>query len=221
MKRILSLGLSLLATFFLFGQSSNSKIDLAKEKLEAGKSISEILSDPQFDSVRTESEFRELIKTQADQKPVMVVMDREAGEKITVKGVIKSDQNTPLNNLLIYIYHTDTRGWYGSDRVHFQMNEGDRKHARLFAYMKPNAKGEFEFATIQPHGYPQSDLPAHIHFEVFDGEKMVLITELLFDDDDRLQGEIRERSEREKFYIAKPNTAGNKKIYKYEITITH
>jgi hypothetical protein len=34
MKRILSLGLSLLTTFFLFGQSSNSKIDIAKEKLE-------------------------------------------------------------------------------------------------------------------------------------------------------------------------------------------
>ena len=190
----------------------------AKSLLDSGASVSAILSDMQFDNIRSETSFRELIKQNADQKTVTLVTNKEEGTRITIKGtILKKEQ--PLANTLVYIYQTDTRGWYGNDRVHFQMNEGDRKHARLFAYFKTNTKGGFEFITIQPHGYPQSDLPAHIHFEVFDKEKALLISELLFDDDERLQGSIRSRAEKEGFFISKPAQKNLQKIYQYSISI--
>jgi len=206
-------------SFDCFSQPSNG-LASAKQKLATGKSITDILTDPQFDSLRTETEFRDLIRSYSNQKVVTLVTDKEPGTKITIKGKMLDQNKQPLKNLLIYVYHTDTRGWYGSDRVHFQMMEGDRKHARLFAYLHTNEAGGFEFTTIQPHGYPQSELPAHIHFEVFNGTgQSLLITELLFDDDERLQGEIRSRSEKEKFLIAKPISETDKKVYNYTVIL--
>lgn len=201
---------------------TDTSLAKAKQLLNSGKPVSDILTNFGFDSVRPVTEFRNLVKQHATSNTVRMVADKEPGAKITVRGTIYNKQNQPLSNMLIYVYQTDTRGWYGSDRVHFQMNEGDRRHARLFAYLLTNADGKFEINTIQPHGYPQSDLPAHIHFEVFSGKGEALeITELLFDDDERLQGEIRNRSEREGFIISKPLVAGNKKIYNYTISISH
>ena len=190
--------------------------------LHSGKSVSEILSDPQFDSIRPETEFREQIRQSASQPAVTLVVPSEPGTRVIAKGRLQDSQGQPLSHTLVYVYQTDTRGWYGSDRVHFQMMEGDRRHARLFAYLKTDGKGQFELSTIQPHGYPQSDLPAHIHFEVFDGNgQALLITELLFDDDERLQGEIRSRSEKEGFFISKPVIESNQKIYHYTIPVRH
>src|SRR5215471_13179341 len=101
MTKFVTVGLSLLTTFFVFAQSSNSKVDLAKERLATGKSISEILRDPQFDSIRSETSFRELIKSKANQQPVTVVMDKEPGTRITVKGVIRENAK-PAGNMLVY-----------------------------------------------------------------------------------------------------------------------
>ena len=205
------------APVFCFAQ--DEKLVRAKELVRSGKTVSDLLTDVQFDTVRPETSFRELIKENAKQHSISITPPNEAGTKITVKGTISNAQQQPLKNTLVYVYQTDTRGWYGSDRVHFQMNEGDRKHARLFGYLRTDANGKFEIHTIQPRGYPGSELPAHIHFEVFNDHEALLISELLFDDDERLQGEIRSRSEREKFYISKPVTEKGNKIYNYSIRI--
>jgi hypothetical protein len=197
--------------------------DLAKVKQElvSGKTVAAVLSDPLFDSLHTQLEFRELIRQYAKQHTVTLVTETEPGIRIIARGSIYDAQHQPLTNALIYVYQTDARGWYGSDRVHFQMNEGDRRRARLFGYLKTNTEGQFEITTIRPNGYPQSELPAHIHFEIFDERGRALkITELLFDDDERLQGEIRARSEREGFYISAPVSEKSKKIYSYTISIS-
>ena len=208
------------APILCMGQSSGTA--KAKELMESGKTISDILSDPRFDSIRPETEFRELIRSHAKQNSITLTTANEAGTKITVKGRLLNEKQEPVPNTLVYVYHTDTRGWYGKDRVHFQMNEGDRKHARLFGYLRTDAQGKFEINTIQPHGYPGSDLPAHIHIEIFNSDnRALLISELLFDDDERLQGEIRTRAEKDKFYISKPITSNGKKNYNYTITLTH
>ncbi|MEP6595061.1 MAG: hypothetical protein ABJA71_03900 [Ginsengibacter sp.] len=96
-------------------------------------------------------------------------------------------------------------GWYSDTAAHVSMFEGDTRHARLFAYLKTNGKGQFEFETIQPRGYPNSDLPAHIHISVWKGEHLVrgVPGELLFDDDPRLTPERRLRSLSNKFLIEK------------------
>jgi protocatechuate 3,4-dioxygenase beta subunit len=86
-----------------------------------------------------------------------------------------------------------------------QAVEGDRKHSRLFGYLKTDNKGRFELRTIRPAGYPNTDLPAHIHVEISESNDAsgTLVTELQFDDDPRLTAEWRKRSRLEGFQIGK------------------
>ena len=197
-----------------------SLIKEAEKELAGGTSISHLLSADAYDSIRTQTAFRELVKEHASSAEITIVRDKEPGEKIRVTGQLNDARGRHLSNTLVYFYQTDTKGWYGSDRVHFEMMQGDRLHARLFGYLKTDSAGRFAINTIQPHGYPQSELPAHIHFEVFDTQgKALLITELLFDDDERLVGERRSRSEAEGFLITKPQTTKGKKIYHYTVII--
>jgi protocatechuate 3,4-dioxygenase beta subunit len=76
----------------------------------------------------------------------------------------------------------------------------------LFAqlgYLNTNQNGLFEFRTIRPAGYPNSNLPAHIHVEVAvpGDEPHTFISEILFADDSRLTSDVRERSLREGLVI--------------------
>ena len=192
---------------------------MAQQRLASGRSVSELLCDPVFDSIKTQAAFRELIRAHAYLPSVSLVSSKEPGTSIIVRGNLLNSDGKPLPGLLVYVYQTDTRGWYGGDRVHFEMMQGDRTHARLFGYLKTDARGGFEIRTVQPHGYPQSSLPGHILFEVFTGEgKALLISELLFDDDERLQGEVRERSVKDGFFIVRPSNESGHKVYVYTIS---
>ena len=48
------------------------------------------------------------------------------------------------------------------------------------------------------------DFPAHIHVHIDPHDYQSVITEFLFDDDERLVGKIRENSTRNNFMISKP-----------------
>jgi protocatechuate 3,4-dioxygenase beta subunit len=99
-------------------------------------------------------------------------------------------------------------------------NEGDMRHARLFGYLKTDSDGKFEFETIQPRGYPNSDLPAHIHITVWKNASLLngVSGELLFDDDPRLTPERRQRSLSEGFLIEKNKGTLQVPVYFYAIT---
>jgi protocatechuate 3,4-dioxygenase, beta subunit len=121
--------------------------------------------------------------------------------------------------MFLCMYITSDKGWYSDTAAHIQMNEGDRKHSRLFGYVRTNRDGRFELTTIKPHGYPQSNLPAHIHIEVSTENGKSLVSELLFDDDPRLVGETRSRSVNEGFVISKNIGAENHPVYSYTVKI--
>jgi len=74
--------------------------------------------------------------------------------------------------------------------------------------------------TIKPSGDPQSDLPAHIHVHVTAEGYRNFVNEFLFDDDERLVGNIRDNSIRNQFIIAKPETAEKPFEQKFSYTIT-
>ena len=176
-----------------------------EEKLKTNKAtISQILTDKKYDAVHPETSFRELIKKYCKAEVISIATDTIPGRKIKVIGTIKNTDGKPIADALIYLYHTDARGWYAADAPHVSMNEGDMRHARLFGYVKTDKDGKFELHTIKPSGYPQSDLPAHIHVHIDANGYQPVITEFLFDDDERLVGNIRENSIRNKFMISKP-----------------
>ncbi len=81
--------------------------------------------------------------------------------------------------------------------------------------------GQFEFETVQPKGYPKSDLPAHIHIMAWnDGLPLRGVPgELLFDDDPRLTPESRSSSLRDGYLIEKNTGTANKPVYFNKIVL--
>jgi protocatechuate 3,4-dioxygenase beta subunit len=192
----------------------------AEEKLKTNKaSISQILTDKKYDAVHPETEFRELIKKYCTSEIISIATDTIPGRKIKVIGTIKNTDGKPIADALVYLYHTDARGWYAADAPHVSINEGDMRHARLFGYVKTDKGGKFELHTIKPSGYPQSDLPAHIHVHIEANGYQSVITEFLFDDDERLVGKIRENSTKNNFMISKPEKAESPLAQKFTYSI--
>ena len=193
----------------------------AEEKLKTNKAtISQILTDKKYDAVHPETSFRELIKKYCKAEVISIATDTIPGRKIKVIGTIKNTEGKAVAGALVYLYHTDSRGWYAADAPHVSMNEGDMRHARLFGYIKTDKDGKFELHTIKPSGYPQSDLPAHIHVHVDTDGYQSFITEFLFDDDERLVGKIRENSIRNNFMISKPEKTESPYAQKFSYSIT-
>ncbi len=191
---------------------------IEKQLDEKKVTISSVLADPNYQSLHPLTGFRELAKKYATSS-VRMVSDKEPGTKILIKGTLVNTDNSPVAGTVIYLYQTDARGWYAADNPHVGGNSGDRGHARIFGYVKTDAKGNFEIQTVKPAGYPESEFPGHIHFELKHNNRTV-ISELLFDDDPRLIGEIRASSIRNGFIIAKPETAkGFDQQFVYRITI--
>ena len=192
-----------------------------EEKLKTSKTtLSQVLTDKKYDAVHPETSFRELIKKYCKAEIISIATDTIPGRKIKVIGTIKNAEGKPVSDALVYLYHTDARGWYAADAPHVSMNEGDMRHARLFGYVKTDKDGKFELHTIKPSGYPQSDLPAHIHVHVSASGYQSYVTEFLFDDDERLIGKIRENSIRNNFMISKPEKTESPFAQKFSYSIT-
>jgi protocatechuate 3,4-dioxygenase beta subunit/tetratricopeptide (TPR) repeat protein len=183
-------------------------IDEAEAALGAGKSATEVLTDPSFLPAHPWPRFRKLVRESAKSSQATIVTPQEPGTPLTVVGQVVDKDGQPVIEATVYVYHTSARGWYADQAAHFDAREGDRKHARLFGYLRTDRQGRFELRTIRPAGYPDSDLPAHIHVEITPVSKdfATLVTEIQFDDDARLTPQWRQRSQQEGFQIAKVGT---------------
>jgi len=201
-------------------QNNDALIKDINNKLAKGKTtISTILGDPSSMSLHSLTAFRDMIKQNAKAEKIKLVTDNEPGTRITVKGIVLDKTGAPQPSLLVYVYQTSSEGWYSDTAPHILTNEGDRRHARLFGYFKTDATGKFEFETIKPKGYPHSSLPAHIHIEIVNANGSSLISELLFDDDPRLVGDIRARAIQEHFVISKNMGTAVAPVYTYTLKI--
>lgn len=201
---------TLLLCFQLAGAQPDSTALLkeAENKLaDKSASVSTILSDKKYITIHSQTSFRELIKKYATTDPLEITTSVEPGKKINVTVTVKNKAGKAIPGALVYLYQTDARGWYAADAPHVSAHEGDMRHARLFGYVRTDKKGQFELHTIKPSGYPKSDLPAHIHIHLSAEGHGSFVTELLFDDDDRLTGNIRTDALRHRFIIAKPGKA--------------
>jgi protocatechuate 3,4-dioxygenase beta subunit len=174
-------------------------IDKAAAALRSRKSASDILSDPTCMPAHEWPRFRKLIREFPADGKLTVVTGQEPGIALTVSARVIDKNGAPVPVAEVYVYQTSAKGWYSDRAAHIQANEGDRKHARLFGYVKTDLDGKFELRTIRPAGYPDSNLPCHIHVEVrpAQAEFAKVISEILFDDDPRLAGPARERATRE------------------------
>src|SRR5690349_20159134 len=117
----------------LFAQQDNVVLfKEAESKLQKGSSISQILTDKKYDALHPETSFREMIKKYCKAETIAIVTDTIPGRKIKVIGSLKNQEGKPIVDVTVYLYHTDSRGWYAADKPHVGGGEGDRRHARLF-----------------------------------------------------------------------------------------
>lgn len=172
-------------------------IDQAGATLRSGRTVSEVLCDGTFLSVRPYPRFRTMIRDSAPVGAVSMVPASEPGELLDVRGTVLDAQGRPVKGALIYAYHTSAKGWYADKAAHFSGDSADFKYARLFVYLKTDEAGRYSLRTIRPAGYPQTDLPAHIHILVEAAGLQSYGTEIRFDDDSRMTPKWRERSKQE------------------------
>ncbi|HVG30669.1 MAG TPA: hypothetical protein VM864_13255 [Pyrinomonadaceae bacterium] len=118
----------------------------------------------------------------------------EPGERMEISGIIyQADGKTPAPNVILYVYHTDAKGYYSPapDATNIA-----RRHGHLRGWLKTNANGGYKFTTIRPAPYPGRDNPAHIHPIVKEPDKNeYYIDEYVFDDDPLLTEEKRSKLE--------------------------
>ena len=99
--------------------------------------------------------------------------------------VYQTDGKTPAPNVLIYFYHTDSEGYYR------RPGEDGARHGHFRGWMLTDARGRYEFSSIQPAPYPERKWSAHVHMTLtgknfredsvdsilFEGDKLITAEE--------------------------------------------
>ena len=172
--------------------------------MKTGASVSPILTNKKYLPLHSATAFQKIIEANCNMGILKIITADEPGKKIRVLGIVRNTSEKPISGALVYLYQTDSKGWYARDAPHVLQFEGDMRHPRLFGYVKTDSSGQFELHTIKPSGYPRSDLPAHIHVHITANGYRSYVTEFLFDDDERLVDGIRKQAEQNQFLISKP-----------------
>ncbi|MEQ1763267.1 MAG: hypothetical protein ABL984_09000 [Pyrinomonadaceae bacterium] len=117
--------------------------------------------------------------------------DKDKGELMKISGtVFQTDGKTPAANTLIYLYHTDTEGYYGR-------TSNEHKHGRYRGWMLTNKDGRYAFVSIKPAPYPVQRFAAHIHMTVTTPTKREdWIDSILFEGDRLINSREREEAGR-------------------------
>jgi protocatechuate 3,4-dioxygenase, beta subunit len=107
----------------------------------------------------------------------------EPGEQLVVSGtVFKADGKSPYPEIIMYAYHTDSKGYYSKKGT----ETGAQKwHGYLHGWCKTDSTGHYTIQTIRPARYPDNSMPAHIHAAVKKpGGQMYWIADFVFEDDE-------------------------------------
>ena len=114
--------------------------------------------------------------------------EKDAGEQLIISGkVFQADRKTPAPNILIYAYHTNTKGFYGR-------GNGEHPHGKHHGWMLTDKEGRYEFRTIKAAPYPLRDTPAHIHFTLTGiNFKEDWIDDIWFEGDELITPEIKKK----------------------------
>lgn len=84
----------------------------------------------------------------------------EDNDKMVVEGkIFKRDGVTPAVGIILYIYHTDSKGLYSKGA---SQKLGIR-HGHIRGWIKTGEDGSYRFYTCKPAPYPERNSASHIH----------------------------------------------------------
>jgi protocatechuate 3,4-dioxygenase beta subunit len=114
----------------------------------------------------------------------------EPGQSMQIVGTVRDKIGNPIPGVIVYAYHTNAGGVYPLDEKY--KGQAAYRHGRLRGWAVTDDRGEYGFDTIRPAGYPNSDLPAHVHMHIIEvGRCTYYIDDILFEDDPRLTQQLR------------------------------
>jgi protocatechuate 3,4-dioxygenase beta subunit len=114
-----------------------------------------------------------------------VVPQGEPGQRLRVSGVVVRADGTPIAGASLYVYQTDHEGYYGVNPA------SDNRNPRLKLFLRSGPRGEWAFDTVKPGSYPNSRIPAHIHFEVAAPGSAPKVFEIVFEGDPFVTADMR------------------------------
>jgi len=109
----------------------------------------------------------------------------EPGESMQIEGKVMHPDGTAASGTIIYAYHTNAQGIYPRDEK--RRGQTAYRHGMLRGWAMADKDGRYRFDTVRPAGYPNSDIPQHIHMHVIEpGRCTYYIDDIVFKDDPRL-----------------------------------
>lgn len=118
----------------------------------------------------------------------------EEGPKIEISGVTyKADGVTPAPGIVLYVYHTDQKGYYSTKGNETGLG---KRHGYIRGWLKTNEKGEYKFYTLRPAPYPGRTIPAHMHPTIKEpGLNEYWIDDYVFTDDKFVDDQYRRKAQ--------------------------
>jgi protocatechuate 3,4-dioxygenase beta subunit len=175
--------------------SDDAAIERYRKLLEANpddanarESLKRLVGRPNSISDEQDRRIREILRQYARPGRVSIVSKDEPGAPLAVSGTVRNAAGQPIVGALLYLFHTDAQGHYARGSA---MNE---RNARLFAFIKTDGEGRFEFKTVRPGGYPappghdseRDQIPQHIHIQVSAAGYQFRNLQMVFQDDPRM-----------------------------------
>ena len=123
-------------------------------------------------------------------------------------GVVAGPDGAAIVGASLYVYQTDHEGYYGVKPA------SDNRNPRLKLFLRSDTRGEWSFDTVKPGSYPNSRVPAHIHFEVSAPGRSPRIFEIVFEGDPFITDRMRSDPAFSVKTVASGNTVSERIVLK-------
>jgi protocatechuate 3,4-dioxygenase beta subunit len=116
-----------------------------------------------------------------------IAPEGSAGEPLILEGTVRDAGGRAVAGVIVYAYQTDAGGIYPRPEPSSGLGREAVRHGRFRGFVRSDERGHYRFDTIRPGGYPDTEIPQHIHMHVIEPRRCTYwIDDVVFDDDPRL-----------------------------------